>query len=172
MKCIENISLEIKVFKSLFIQIIDGLNFGHIYDDYVEIWKCLSKSRRIFLKASISPGLQGQQSGDQSSPREFVCVCLCVWSLPGNKAGGGNKNITVLWVVMLLLSRHNQNSPKEINKTSKSLQHDNNTFWTISNVSLQLTVNRSVSLLLILCWRQLKPSPFFLKARKNRRCYK
>ena len=32
-------------------------------------------------------------------------------SLPGNKAGGGNKNITVLWVVMLLLSRHNQNSP-------------------------------------------------------------
>ena len=37
MKCIENISLEIKVFKSLFIQIIDGLNFGLIYDDYVAI---------------------------------------------------------------------------------------------------------------------------------------
>ena len=72
MKCIENISLEIKVFKSLFIQLIDGLNFGHIYDDYVTIWKCLSKSRRIFLKASIPPGFQGQQSGDQSSPREFV----------------------------------------------------------------------------------------------------
>ena len=32
MRCIENISLE-----SLFIQIMDGLNFGHIYDDYVEI---------------------------------------------------------------------------------------------------------------------------------------
>ena len=32
MRCIENISLE-----SLFIQIIDGLNFGHIYDDYVAI---------------------------------------------------------------------------------------------------------------------------------------
>ena len=31
-------------------------------------------------------------------------------SLPGNKAGGGNRNITVLWVVMLLLSRQNQNS--------------------------------------------------------------
>ena len=72
MNCIENISLEINVFKSLFIQLIDGLNFGHIYDDYVATWKCLSKSRRIFLKASISPGFQGQQSGDQSSPREFV----------------------------------------------------------------------------------------------------
>ena len=32
MRCIENISLE-----SLFIQIIDGLNFGHIYYDYVAI---------------------------------------------------------------------------------------------------------------------------------------
>ena len=72
----------------------------------------------------------------------FVCVCVCVGgeggggdaklsfltSLPGNKAGGGNKNITVLWVIMLLLSRHNQNPPQEINKTSKSLQDDKNTF--------------------------------------------
>ena len=74
MNCIENISLEIKVFKSLFIQLIDGLNFKHIYDDYVATWKCLSKSRRIFLKASISPGFQGKQSGDQSSPRVFVGV--------------------------------------------------------------------------------------------------
>ena len=41
MKRIEKISLEIKVFKSLFIQVIDGLNFGHIYDDYMAIWKCL-----------------------------------------------------------------------------------------------------------------------------------
>ena len=32
-------------------------------------------------------------------------------SLPGNKERGGNKNITVLWVIMLLLSRHNQNPP-------------------------------------------------------------
>ena len=120
MKCIENISLEIKVFKSLFIQIIDGLNFGHIYDDYVAIWKCLSQSRRIFRKPSIFPCFQGEQSGisHQSSPREFVCVCVCgggggVKNLPwrifltalfvtasffsfltswqGNKAGGGNK---------------------------------------------------------------------------------
>ena len=32
MKCSESISLIIKVLKSLFVQIIDGLNFGHIYD--------------------------------------------------------------------------------------------------------------------------------------------
>ena len=56
MKCIENISLEIKVFKSLFIQIIDGLNFGHIYDDYIAIRKCLSKFRRIFLKPRFLEG--------------------------------------------------------------------------------------------------------------------
>ena len=37
MRCIENISLEKEVFKSLSIQIIDGLNFGHIYDDYMVI---------------------------------------------------------------------------------------------------------------------------------------
>ena len=54
MRCIENISLEIKVFKSLFVQIIDGLNFLHIGDN-----------------SSISPGFQGQQNGDQSTPREF-----------------------------------------------------------------------------------------------------
>ena len=35
------------------------------------ILKCLSKSQRIFLKASISPGFQEQQNGDQTSPREF-----------------------------------------------------------------------------------------------------
>ena len=33
------------------------------------ILKCLSKSQRIFLKASISPGFQEQQNGDQTSPR-------------------------------------------------------------------------------------------------------
>ena len=72
MRCIENISLEIKVFKSLFVQIIDGLNFWHIDDDSVTILKCLPKRRRIFfLKASISPGFQGQLNGDQSTPREF-----------------------------------------------------------------------------------------------------
>ena len=37
MRCIENISLEKEVFKSLFIPIIDSLNFGHIYDDYMAI---------------------------------------------------------------------------------------------------------------------------------------
>ena len=37
MRCIENISSEKEVSESLFIQIIDGLNFGHIYDDYVAI---------------------------------------------------------------------------------------------------------------------------------------
>ena len=68
----ENISLEIKVFKSLFVQIIDGLNFLHIGDNSVTILKCLPKRRRIFfLQASISPGFQGQQNGDQSTPREF-----------------------------------------------------------------------------------------------------
>ena len=77
MRCIENISSEKEVFESLFIQIIDGLNFGHIYDDYVAIWKCLSKSRRIFLKASISPGFQGQKSGEKSSLRESdPLICL------------------------------------------------------------------------------------------------
>ena len=49
MRCIENISLEIKVFKSLFVQIIDGLNFWHIDDDSVIILKCLPKRRRIFF---------------------------------------------------------------------------------------------------------------------------
>ena len=49
MRCIENISLEIKVFKSLFVQIIDGLNFWHIDDDSVTILKCLPKRRRIFF---------------------------------------------------------------------------------------------------------------------------
>ena len=28
-------------------------------------------SENIFSKASISPGFQGQQNGDQSTPREF-----------------------------------------------------------------------------------------------------
>ena len=71
MKCIENISLEIKVFKSLFIQIIDGLNFGHIYDDR---WQFENAFQNLgeYSKASISPGFEGQQSGDQSSLRDFV----------------------------------------------------------------------------------------------------
>ena len=33
MKYSENTSLIVKVFKSLFVQIMDSLNFGHIYDD-------------------------------------------------------------------------------------------------------------------------------------------
>ena len=33
MKSSENTSLVIKVSKSLFVQIMDSLNFGHIYDD-------------------------------------------------------------------------------------------------------------------------------------------
>ena len=49
MRCIENISLEIKVFKSLFVQIIDGLNFWHIDDDSVTILKYVPKRRRIFF---------------------------------------------------------------------------------------------------------------------------
>ena len=36
-KCSENNTLVIKVFKSLFVQTIDGLNFGHIYDDCMAI---------------------------------------------------------------------------------------------------------------------------------------
>ena len=36
-KCSENNTLVIKVFKSLFVQAIDGLNFGHIYDDCMAI---------------------------------------------------------------------------------------------------------------------------------------
>ena len=35
------------------------------------ILKCLSKSQRIFLKASISPGFHEKHNGDQTSPREF-----------------------------------------------------------------------------------------------------
>ena len=36
-KCSENNTLVIKVFKSLFVQTIDGLKFGHIYDDCMAI---------------------------------------------------------------------------------------------------------------------------------------
>ena len=36
-KCSENNTLVIKVFKSLFVQTIDSLNFGHIYDDCMAI---------------------------------------------------------------------------------------------------------------------------------------
>ena len=89
MRCIENISLEIKVFKSLFVQIIDGLNFWHIDDNSVTILKCLPKRRRIFfLKASISPGFQGQQNGDQSTPREF-------WGGGGRGRAGGRKKLAL-----------------------------------------------------------------------------
>ena len=48
MRCIENISLEKEVFKTLSIQIIEGLNFGHIYDDYMVIWKCLQNLAEYF----------------------------------------------------------------------------------------------------------------------------
>ena len=46
------------------------------------ILKYLSKSQRIFLKASISPGFQEQQNGDQTSPREF------------RGGGGGNDQLS------------------------------------------------------------------------------
>ena len=71
MKCIENISLEIKVFKSLFIQIIDGLNFGHIYDDYMAIRKCLSKFRRIFLKPRFVLVFRGNRVGISCRQESF-----------------------------------------------------------------------------------------------------
>ena len=71
MKCIENISLEIKVFKSLFIQIIDGLNFGHIYDDYMAIRKCLSKFRRIFLKPRFLLVFRGNRVGISCRQESF-----------------------------------------------------------------------------------------------------
>ena len=75
-----------------------------------------------YSKASISPGFEGQQSGDQSSLRDFVGgggrlkklaledICHSVAFLKsrqgkgGIRIGGGNKNITVLWGIMLLLS--------------------------------------------------------------------
>ena len=77
-----------------------------------------------YSKASISPGFEGQQSGDQSSQRDFeggggrlkklaledICHSVAfLKSRQGKKEGGGNKNITVLWGIILLLSRHNQN---------------------------------------------------------------
>ena len=71
MKCIENISLEIKVFKSLFIQIIDGLNFGHIYDDYMAIRKRLSKFRRIFLKPRFLLVFRGNRVGISCRQESF-----------------------------------------------------------------------------------------------------
>ena len=71
MRCIENISLEIKVFKTLFMQIIDGLNFGHIYDDYVAIRKCLSKSRRIFLKPRFLLVFRGNRAGISCRQESF-----------------------------------------------------------------------------------------------------
>ena len=77
-----------------------------------------------YSKASISPGFEGQQSGDQSSQRDFeggggrlkklaledICHSVAfLKSRQGKKEGGGNKNITVLWGIILFLSRHNQN---------------------------------------------------------------
>ena len=61
MKSSENTSLVIKVFKSLFVQIMDSLNFGHIYDDWMAIWKCLSTSRRIFVTVSFSSAFKEKQ---------------------------------------------------------------------------------------------------------------
>ena len=58
MKYSENTGLIIKVFESLFEQIMDGLNFGHIYDDCMAIWKCLSTSRRVFITVSFSPAFK------------------------------------------------------------------------------------------------------------------
>ena len=71
-----------------------------------------------YSKASIFPGFEEQQSGDQSSLRYFVGggrlkkltledICHSVAFLKsrqGKKEGGGNKNIAVLWGIMLLLS--------------------------------------------------------------------
>ena len=53
MRCIENISLKIKVFKSLFVQVIDDLNFWHTDDNSVTIPNCLPKRRRIFFLKSL-----------------------------------------------------------------------------------------------------------------------
>ena len=54
MKCSESISLIIKVLKSLFVQIIDGLNFGHICDrvsstTIAEIF-CVANKRFVWRK--------------------------------------------------------------------------------------------------------------------------
>ena len=72
-----------------------------------------------YSKASIFPGFEEQQSGNQSSLRDFVGRGRRLKKLPledichgvaflksrqGKKEGGGNKNITVLWGIMLLLS--------------------------------------------------------------------
>ena len=43
------------------------------------------KSRRIFLKASISLGFQGQQSGDQSSSTEYKGRLLKTDTLTGRE---------------------------------------------------------------------------------------
>ena len=123
------VRLEIKVFKSLFKQIMDGLNFGHIYNNYVTIWICLTKCRRIFLKASISlatvsisRGFRGLTRGGWSvvANRVWIKISIMKWNeiiiiiiknWHANKDKGGNTNITVLWGIMLFLSWHNQNPP-------------------------------------------------------------
>ena len=64
MKCSESISLIIKVLKSLFVQIIDGLNFGHIYDlvpstSMTEIF-CLANKRFVWTFAVVRVNRDGR----------------------------------------------------------------------------------------------------------------
>ena len=132
MKCIENISLEIKVFKSLFIQIIDGLNFGHIYDDYVAIWKCLWKSRRIFLKASISPGFRGQQSGDQSSSTEYKGRLLKTDTLTGRE------RVIRIWQKLMMGNVLIQ--PKYSDRPPPQTMNDSQSFGRINDICVCLCV--------------------------------
>ena len=55
MKCSESISLIIKVLKSLFVQIIDGLNFGHIYDrvSSTSITEIFCVANRRFVRFAV-----------------------------------------------------------------------------------------------------------------------
>ena len=64
MKCSESISLIIKVLKSLFVQIIDGLNFGHIYDrvssiSIAEIF-CVANKRFVWTFAVVRVNRDGR----------------------------------------------------------------------------------------------------------------
>ena len=64
MKCSESISLIIKVLKSLFVQIINGLNFGHIYDlvpstSIAEIF-CVANKRFVWTFAVVRVNRDGR----------------------------------------------------------------------------------------------------------------
>ena len=75
-KCSENNTLVIKVFKTLFVQTIDGLKFGHIYDDCMAIWKCLSTSERIFVTASFSPRFKEKRKGHIESFDNYIILLI------------------------------------------------------------------------------------------------